>query len=278
MADGAAGPRPNGWRDRWLARLRASIFGRFLRESAELDLMRRSMSFSAQGLVTLMPLLLVVAAIDPFRDRGFDDWVADGMNLSPGYATPLELIFAGQHQVAHTSSALSLALLALFGISFASEIQTVYERVWHLPPPTWRQVWRRATWLAVLTVYLAAETETGVWLRHGFVQSAERVALLGATGLVFFLWGQHVLLGGRVAWRALLPGAVATVAGLGGLRLFSWLVFGPMIVSNAEAYGGVGIVIVVESWLIGVGFVFYAGALFGRLFHDDWTRGRTRRE
>lgn len=242
--------------------------GQFWRESRELDLMRRSMIFAAQGLVTLLPLLLVVAAIDPFRDRGFDDWLADGMNLRPSSATPLERIFAGEHQVEHTAGVLGLALLALFGIAFASEVQLVYERVWRLSPPTWRQLWRRATWLVALTLYLSAEVESGVWLRHGLLQSGERVALLGASGLVFFWWGQRFLLGGRVGWRALLPGSVATLVGLGGLRVFSWLVFDPMIVSNAESYGGVGIVIVVESWLIGVGFVFYAGALFGRDFHD----------
>jgi hypothetical protein len=32
-------------------------------------------------------------------------------------------------------------------------------------------------------------------------------------------WGQHVLLAGRVTWRALLRGAVALVLALDGLRL-----------------------------------------------------------
>jgi membrane protein len=219
-------------------------------------------------LVTLLPLLLVVAAIDPFRERGFADWLADGMDLSSHSATPLERLFAGQHQVESTTGALSLALLALFGIAFAAEVQSVYEKVWELRPSTWRQSWRRATWLAVLTLYLSAEVESGVWLRHGYLEAVERVALLGSSGLLFFWWGQRFLLGGRVSWRALLPGTLATLLGLGGLRIFSAFVFDPMIVSNAESYGGVGIVLVVETWLIGVGFVFYAGALFGRQFHE----------
>jgi membrane protein len=74
----------------------------------------------------------------------------------------------------------------------------------------------------------------------------------------------HFLLGGRVRWGSLLPGAVATVVGLGGLRAYSALIFDPMIVSNTEAYGAVGVVLVVISWLIGVGYVFYGGSLVGR--------------
>ncbi|MFD0332066.1 hypothetical protein ACFQZC_37495 [Streptacidiphilus monticola] len=79
--------------------------------------MRRSMVFAAQGLVTLLPLLLVVAAIDPFRDRAFDSWLVDGMSLQRSSATPLERLFAGQHQIEHAAGALSLALLALVSAS-----------------------------------------------------------------------------------------------------------------------------------------------------------------
>jgi membrane protein len=47
-----------------------------------------------------------------------------------------------------------------------------------------------------------------------------------------------------------------------------------MLVSNGVSYGGVGVVLVVESWLTGVGFVIYGGALFGNWFcaHHWWSR------
>jgi len=83
MADDSGGtpsldhqpPQRNGGR---FARLRRSLLGQVWREGAQLELMRRSMGFAAQGLVTLLPLLIVVAAIDPFREREFSDWVAEG--------------------------------------------------------------------------------------------------------------------------------------------------------------------------------------------------------
>lgn len=46
--------------------------------------------------------------------------------------------------------------------------------------------------------------------------------------------------------------------------MFSYFVFTPLIVTNAISYGAMGVVLVVESWLIGVGYVVYGGALVGR--------------
>ncbi|WP_052390301.1 YhjD/YihY/BrkB family envelope integrity protein [Streptomyces sp. NRRL B-24484] len=252
------------WADRW----RRGWPGGLWREGTGLELMQRSMGFAALGLVTLVPLLIVVAAIDPFRQHGFAQWVVDGMGLPGRTAAPVQHLFAADHHVRSTASALSLLSLALFGLSFVAAVQTVYERVWRLPPPSWRHLWRQVLWLGALTVFLVVEVETGTVLRPGWWDTAERLLLLAAMSVAFFWWGQHFLLGGRVGWRSLLPGALATTAGLGGLRVFSALVFDPMVVSNAESYGTVGVLLVVESWLIGTGFVFYGGALVGRYWLD----------
>jgi membrane protein len=91
-------------------------------------------------------------------------------------------------------------------------------------------------------------------------------------GIAFFWWGLRFLTGGRVSYLAAMPGAVATIVGLSGLRVFSGLVFEPLIASNAVSYGALGTVLIVQSWLIGVGWVIYGGQLFGRWFHDTWLR------
>jgi membrane protein len=75
-----------------------------------------------------------------------------------------------------------------------------------------------------------------------------------------------------VSYLAALPGAIATIVCLAGLRVFSGLVFEPLIVRNAVSYGALGTVLIVQSWLIGVGWVLYGGQLFGRWFHDSWLR------
>ncbi|GHD93390.1 YihY/virulence factor BrkB family protein [Streptomyces naganishii] len=243
-----------------------------IRRGRDLELMHRSMGFATLSLVTLAPLLIVVAAADPLGRGGFAAWLVDGMGLSGRSARVLTDIITPPVKVIGTTSVWGGILLAVFGVSFAGSVQNGYERIWGLPPGPWHRVWRQATWLAVMTAYLYQEVQN----RYQF-QGIERIVVSAASGALFFWWGQHFLLGGQIHWRSLLPGALATMVGLGGLRVFSYLAFTPLIVDNAVSYGTVGIVLVVESWLTGVGFVVYGGAMFGRWFceHHWWPRARS---
>lgn len=271
MADKSRRRPPERRKDRHTRRPPGLLY-RIWRDGTELELMRRAMAFATLGLVTLIPLLILVAAVDPLSPRGFGQWVADGMGLPADTAEPLLRVFTTPHKVARQTGALSLALLAVFGLTFVAEVQLSYEKIWRLPTAPllhyWRRTWRLVVWLAALTGYVAFEVASGTLLDHGALESAVRIVLFAAAGLLFFWWGQHFLLSGRVRWGPLLPGAIATVVGLSGLRAFSKLVFDPMIVSAAEADGAVGVVLVVVSWLIGVGFVIYLGSLAGRCHHE----------
>ena len=156
------------------------------------------------------------------------------MGLPESTAAPLLRVFRTTHVVAQQTGALSLALLAAFGLTFVADVQLGYERIWGLPARSllrlWH-VWRRTVYLAALTGYPSFEVDSGVLLQHGPLQSAVRIFIFVTAGLLFFWWGQHFLLAGQVPWIRLLPGAIATVVGLSGLRAFSTLVFNPMIAS-----------------------------------------------
>jgi membrane protein len=244
-----------------------------LRRGKDLELLHRSMGFATLALVTLAPLLIVVAAADPLRHGGFALWLVDGMGLSGRSADDLAKVFTPPSRVVGTTSLWGGVLLAVFGLSFAASVQNGYQRIWGLPSGPWHRVWRQLVWLLVLMAYLYVQVQTRTVLEGTY-----RITLSAGTGLLFFWWGPHYLLGRQVRLRELLPGALATVVGLGGLRIFSILVFTPLIVTNAVSYGAVGTVLVVESWLTGVGFVVYGGALFGRLVRERLGHGRRRPE
>ncbi|CAM5667833.1 hypothetical protein SAVIM338S_06947 [Streptomyces avidinii] len=252
----------------WMhSRLRRARAGRRWVHVLDLDLWQRSLGFAALGFLTLVPLLIVVSAADTRGGQGFAQWLGDGLGVSPAARAEIERLFALPGQAWRTTTAFGLALLAVFGLSFGTMLQSGYENVWGLPPSRWWARWRHALWLAVLVGILYLSAVSSPWR-----ESPARGFVTVAVGTLFFWWSQRLLLGGRVPWTALLPGAVATMAGLFGLRVFSRLVFSPLIASSAVTYGPFGSVLMIQAWLVGTGVVVFGGALVGRLLHDELPR------
>ncbi|MGA5219832.1 YhjD/YihY/BrkB family envelope integrity protein [Streptomyces cinereoruber] len=274
--DGA--PTEHGhWFRRVHDRVAASPVGLAWNRGRAMELMHRAMGFAALSLLTLVPLLIVVAAADLARGQGFARWLVQGLGVTEVSQEEVEELFGRPGQALQRTTAFGLAALAAFGVTFGSAVQTGYERVWDLPTARWHTMWRHVVWLAVLVaallVFVAFPAPEGA---PALTTAAVALGDLLGTFL-FFWWSQRFLLCGRIRWRALLPGAVLTALGLLGLRIFSQLVFSPLIASNAVTYGQFGTVLVLQSWLVGVGFVVYGGALVGRLVHEDLVLRRLRR-
>ena len=252
------------WRDLRVADLH--------RSGKEFELMGRAMGFAALALLTMFPLLVVVAAAGAATHHGLAVWVVYGMGLTGPAARSVVQLFSAPDKVLSTTSFFSLALLAVFGVSFAGSVQAGFERIWGLTAGPWTMMWRQVVWLAVFVGYIYAAASVNVVTRNSPAATATRVSVAVVLGIAFFWWGLRFLLGGRVSYLSAMPGAVVTVAFLAGLRVFSALVFEPLIVTNALTYGALGTVLIVQSWLIGVGWVVYGGQLIGRWFHDVWLR------
>jgi membrane protein len=278
--------RGRDWRERWPAGQAmhhavsrgAGLVWRDLRvvdlhrSGKEFELMGRAMGFAALAMLTMFPLLVVVAAAGAATHHGLAVWVVYGMGLTGPAASSVVQLFSAPDKVLSTTSVFSLVLLAVFGVSFAGSVQAGFERIWGLAAGPWNMMWRQVVWLALFVAYIYAAASVAVVTRDSPAATASRVAVAVVLGFVFFWWGLRFLLGGRVSYLAAMPGAVVTVAFLGGLRVFSALVFEPLIVTNALTYGALGTVLIVQSWLIGVGWVVYGGQLIGRWSHDVWLR------
>ncbi len=245
------------------------------RSGKEFELMERAMGFAALAMLTVFPLLVVVAAASAATHHGLAVWVVYGMGLTGSSARAVGQVFSAPAKVLSTTSVFCLLLLGVFGVTFAGSVQAGFERVWGLPAGPWHKIWRQAVWVIVLIAYIYAAATVAPLTHHAPAATAIRVSVAIVLGIAFFWWGLRFLVGGRVSYLAAMPGAVTTVAFLAGLRAFSVLVFEPLIVSNAVTYGALGTVLIVQSWLIGVGWVVYGGQLFGRWFHDAWFRAWT---
>jgi membrane protein len=245
-------------------------FNDLYRSGKEFDLMRWALGFAALAILTLIPLLILVAAANPAPHHGLAGWVVYGMSLTGSSAGAVTRLFFTPARVLGTTSVFSALVLSVSGVAFAGSVQAGFERIWGLEAGPWHKIWRQAVWLTALVAYIYAAATVGSVTNGGPAETAGRVAVAVVLGIAFFWWGLRFLIGGRVSYLAAMPGAVATLVGLAGLRAFSGLVFEPLIARNAVSYGALGTVLIVQSWLIGVGWVIYAGQLFGRWFHDAW--------
>jgi membrane protein len=90
--------------------------------------------------------------------------------------------------------------------------------------------------------------------------------------LVFYSCTIFVLLQGRLGPRAVIPGGVATAFCVTGLSVFSYLFFSPYLISNYNDYGGIGVVMVVLSYFIGLGVCIHLGAMFGSMWNERRTK------
>jgi membrane protein len=242
------------------------------RSGREFELMHRALGFAALAILTVIPLLILVAAASPASQSGLAAWVIYGLDLTGSSADAVTRLLSAPAAVLGTTSVFSAVLVSVAGVSFGGSVQAGFERIWGLPSGPWHKIWRQVVWVAGLVAYIYATATVGAVTHRGVAETAGRVAVAVVLGIAFFWWGLRFLLGGRVSYLAALPGAVATLVGLAGLRVFSGLVFEPLIISNAVSYGALGTVLIVQSWLIGVGWVLYGAQLFGRWFHDAWLR------
>ncbi|MEV8310012.1 YhjD/YihY/BrkB family envelope integrity protein [Streptomyces flavidovirens] len=260
--------------DRLQQRLGDSVVGLTWQRGREVELMHRAMGFAALSFLTLVPLLIVVAAADLPSGQGFARWLVTGLGVSEVSQAEIKELFGRPGQALQRTTAFGLAALAAFGVTFGSAVQTGYERLWDLPTARWHTMWRHVVWLAMLVAALLLFVKTPAPDGSPAVVTM-LVAGGDVVGLFLFFWAsQRLLLCGRIRWRALAPGAALTAVGLLGLRIFSQYVFSPLIASNAVTFGPFGTVLVLQSWLVGVGFVVYGGALAGRLVHEWQVRRR----
>jgi membrane protein len=158
-----------------------------------------------------------------------------------------------------------LSLLSAF--TWPVALQKGYQLTWGTPPPGWRALWRPLVWLISFVGFTGALTILG-GLVHGW-PGAVLNGLVGLPAVVAWAWWtQYLMLCGRVGWRALLPGAIATTVGLLGLRFGSALLLSSAITSNYREYGTMGIVFVLLSWLVVFSVVMLGGAVVGVTLHE----------
>lgn len=235
--------------------------------------MNHALIMGSLSLTLLIPALVTLAALIPLgRQNGIAADLAHRMGLSAQATRDLQSLFPTSGTAAGAATGFSAVATIVFAIGWPAELQRGYQSIWSLPARGLRDTWRLLVWLVSFFSLVALVVGVGA-----LVSGAAGVALTAALGapvsFVWAWWTQHLLLGGRVPWRALLPGAIATSATLLGFRLVMYFYLPVSIVENEKRYGALGVVFAMLSWVIGFSFVMLGGPLAG---HTIFVRRRSR--
>ncbi|MGW3565443.1 YhjD/YihY/BrkB family envelope integrity protein [Streptomyces sp. NPDC000941] len=219
---------------------------------------------AAQAFLTALPLLMVVAAFAP---EGWKGLLADSVRSVVGvHGKALEELrraLAASGTTRKPSGAVGLLVALVSATAFSRALQTVCERCWNLPKArmrvaAWRWLLWVLVWLAVLFVQAPVRRGFGFGIVSGLVLSLLSAVLL-------WWWTQHLLLGGRVGWLPLLPGAVLAGTGTVALGYASRLVMPRAMNRSLADFGPLGPVFTLLSWLIVVFLIVVAGLAIGQL-------------
>ena len=250
-----------------LTRAQQTTAGRVHRRVMELDLVHQAMVLAALAMMLLIPALITLQAVVPLGDaHGVAQTYARRLGLSQQATSDLQHLFGGPGLVRASTSWLGAAVTLLSAYAWPTALKQGYELAWHLPARGLRDAWRPLLWLAVLLGGFAVLAALGAVIRPegSVLVMVAAVPVVGA----WTWWTQHLLLGGRVGWRPLLPGAVTMTLGLYALRIYGTLSLSSSISGNYDRYGPIGIVFTLLSWFIGFCVVMLGGAVVGAELWD----------
>ena len=250
-----------------LDRVRTSAPGAYWNRLNAVDFMTSATQFSALAILCLIPVLLIVAT-----ETGHDirQTLASRMGLNPSAARDLDKLISSGHHAVIGLNIIGIAFLVFGGIGIASTLEGWYERVYGLPRPGRRmlQYLIRFVWVISFIVYYASQ-EFVVRQIGGTADQVPVFVVAFFIALAFYSCTIFVLLQGRIGLRAVFPGGVAKAICVTGLSVFSYLFFSSYLISNYNDYGGIGVVMVVLSYFIGLGVCIHLGAMFGSMWNEE---------
>jgi membrane protein len=239
----------------------ASLILRCLHRYLSIDGTQRALVLAGQAFSALIPLLIVLSTlVSSHGGERFGETLIERFGLSGNSADAVRTLFAQPPGASSSVSFGSALLLVLSGLSLSRTIQRLYEAAWRLPPRGLRGTFGGLAALALLVTQILLLSLLAGFFRSAPAGSLIALVLRVTASSALWLLLQHLLLGGRVAWRRLIPGAVAAGAGQQVVAELSTFWIPRLIENNATRYGTIGVSFALLSWLVVISIVLVAAA------------------
>ena len=234
---------------------------RSLQRYVAIDGTQRGLVLAGQAFSALIPMLIVLSTlVSSSGGLQLAESISQRFRLSGNAADAVRTLFAQPAGATSSITAGSVILLVVSGLSFARTMQRTYEAAWQLPPRGLRGTLGGVAALALLLTQILLLSLLGGFLRSVPAGSELEFVLRAAASCALWLALQHLLLGGRVAFHRLLPGAITAGLGQQGVAALSTLWVPNVVENNASRYGAIGVSFALLSWLVLISLVLVAAA------------------
>jgi Virulence factor BrkB len=242
----------------------------------EVEVFDRAMTLAAQAFTSILPLVIVVAALRHGDARPIGSGLSQYLGLSTSATSVLEQAVPASSDVFSALGWFGILLLVVSATAFSRALERFYSRVWSTRKLGFRAVWRSFAVIATVLVGLVLLQFTRSVLRaDGGFLLLRGIAEFVLWTLVWLVAGWAVL-NRAVSFRSLLPGALLCGLGLaiaGGVGR----VYLPIaLTSAARQFGVLGITIAYVGWLFVLMAVVVVGVTIGKVLSVDY--GLMRRE
>lgn len=227
------------------------------------DFLNQAMLLAATLLLCAVPFMLIASALS---GRSAVSTLTVRLGLNRQAAADVGDLFASSATTSAAVTGLSWVFFVLSGLAAAGSIQKLYQQMFEVPPRGARDRLRALGWLVVLLGWAALETAVG---KEFYDSSPLLWWIINVPAFMAFWWfTMWFLLAGRVAWRRLVPCAVATGAFWIGMLTVFHFIFSGMVIGYDDEYGPIGVVFALMSFFIAIGVVITLGAATGMMWHD----------
>jgi membrane protein len=222
------------------------------------------------SLSVLPAALVAVAYFHPSQNdaNAFAERLVAHMRLTGTTATLVQGTFGTASANALAATITVVITFLLWGIGIGQIYQDVYARAWNISVGSLADQGLFAAFFFLVTGAIGLAVVSAARLR-----GAGLIVLLPAwlvASTLFWLVVPSMLLHRRIAWRALLPGALLASVVIGGTIATAPLFVAAPLNANGKAFGSFGVVLTT----IGYAFVLVTMSLVCAVFSPAWSKWR----
>jgi membrane protein len=252
--------------------LERSLVGRMVLRFDVIDGSDRAAVLGLNALLSLIPLAVLgvaVAHVTGVTSGNYADGLNDVLNLHGKTAQYVRDASTSVNASIRSATVVGILGLIWTAFGFTSALWRVYDRAWgghsHAGPRAWM---RGFAWLVLFTAAHTIVAVTASEMGHATSDVVSVLVLQLILGFAVWIVSPSLLLGRKLPWRVVAPGAALTALGTVVFLAGSSLIMPGVVDDYAAPLGPIGVAIALGFWLWAIAYLWVFSAVVTAVFAE----------